>query len=241
MRHLAIAMLALLGPGSTAVSSRDVTAPCLITSHSEGSNDIAYERAATLLLRGLPNEDVEALAEILDSIVSNAIAKESDIYVDDSTNPHEALDGWMKFHAREITAAIAFVAPRWRADDGFTVALSQSCNTHNAVSLADDGRDSGRRARFLAWSVSKARVVSHQSIPSDRMGEHVSLVVSAHALANASKAEARVRTLSRSLSRFGTDDRWLTAMAASPSELSLAITPAEGEALLIPDLLALRD
>jgi hypothetical protein len=244
-RHLiAASAFTMLAQTSSPSTFTDTGGGALLISHtSETTPPLAYDRAALFLLRGLPERDVADLADALDSYVESMIAREIPLFSleDDDTEPTLAVDAWMKSHLRETTSAIALAANQWQADDGFHVSLVDHCPVRGeCISLKghDDTRDA-RRARFLAWVVSKSRVVPASNVS---MGKHVALVLSRAALAREpSASELRVREQCARLVRLGATNPWIDALAKSPNAVSLPRVAQGDDVLLVPDIAAIAD
>ncbi|MEO7110593.1 MAG: hypothetical protein ABI183_09160 [Polyangiaceae bacterium] len=216
-------------------------APVLSISHASERPAIDHERAALILLRGLPEHDVAALADALDAYVSALIAQNLPIFsLEEATgDPAAPVDAWLRAHARETTSAIALAANAWQADDGFRATLVRRCPEHGeCVSLEghDDGTDA-RRARFVAWVVSRSRIANSANARSEK---HVALILDQSSLDRApSSSEERMREQSQRLTRLGATDAWIAALAKDPPTFALPRALHRDEVFLVPDISAI--
>ncbi len=190
-----------------------------------------------MLLRGLPAGDVEALADDLEAMVEHRVAEAMPLYLE-TDDPSERLDGWMRGHAVAMSAALDFTMREWRAPDGFTASVSETCADPSVTLHGTDGGTDGRRARFLAWAVAGAHVVAPGEAGAR---EHVSLRLTRTALDAAPSAdERRVRDACAALVRHGVTDPWLVALSHPPVRVRLPVPVQDGATLLVRDLLALE-
>jgi hypothetical protein len=219
----------------------ETDAPVLSISHASERPAIDHERAGLILLRGLPEHDVAELADALDAYVSALIAQNLPIFsLEDATgDPSAPVDAWLRAHTRETTSAIALAANSWQADDGFRATLATRCPKHGeCVSL--DGHDAGtdaRRARFVAWVVSRSRIADATNAASEK---HVALILDQSSLDGApSPSEERVREQCQRLARLGATDPWIAALAKAPPTFTLPRPLHRGEVFLVPDISAI--
>jgi hypothetical protein len=219
----------------------ETDAPVLAISHASERPTIDHERAALILMRGLPEHDVAALADALDAYVLALIAQNLPIFsLEDVTgDPAAPVDAWLRAHTREMTSAIALAANSWQADDGFRATLEARCPEHgDCVPLeGHDDRTDARRARFVAWVVSRSRIASAADAASEK---HVALILDQNALDGApSPSEGRVREQSQRLARLGATDPWIAALAKDPPTFTLPRVLHRGEVFLVPDISAI--
>src|ERR1019366_4383230 len=81
--------------------------PALVLSKAPHARaPVQYSAAALVLVRGIPERDVLALADAVEVFVESMIARAHPLYlVDDDVEPDAALRGWLGVHSREITSA----------------------------------------------------------------------------------------------------------------------------------------